>query len=91
MTLDEMIRNYAENHGCTLHNARDAVKGVGALIYVGLLAGLEMPLPSVGTFSVKITKPRVARNPHTGERVEVPEGRKVTFKPTSPLKRALRG
>jgi DNA-binding protein HU-beta len=40
----------------------------------------EVRLVGFGTFKVKNTKARTARNPRTGETVKVPAKKKVSFK-----------
>lgn len=49
----------------------------------------ELDLPGFGKFKVKETKARVARNPRTGEKVNVPAKNKVTFKAAKALKTAV--
>ena len=39
-----------------------------------------------GTFTTKLRDARTARNPQTGETIEVPAKYALTFKPTSTLK-----
>jgi len=46
-------------------------------------------LPSFGTFTVKKTKARKARNPRTGEPVKVKAGKTVRFKASPNLKNAV--
>jgi integration host factor subunit beta len=42
-------------------------------------------IPGFGTFSTKITQPYLARNPGTGESVEVPAKSGIRFKPAKAL------
>lgn len=43
----------------------------------------------LGTFSVKDVPARQGRNPRSGETIQIPEKRKVVFKPAANLKKAL--
>ncbi len=42
-----------------------------------------------GVFSIKVRKPKVGRNPKTGEEVIIPQRKVVHFKPSKLLKKAL--
>lgn len=44
-------------------------------------AGHRVTLRGFGTFEVKTRAPRLNRNPRTGEMVQVPEKRVLTFRP----------
>ena len=55
-----------------------------------IIAGEEVELRGFGSFDVKERKPYKARNPKTGESVEVPQARRVIFRPGQELKSALR-
>lgn len=48
-------------------------------------------LRGFGTFGVKLRKPRLARNPKTGDPVEVGARKSVFFKPGRDLKNSVRG
>lgn len=47
-------------------------------------AGHRVTLRGFGTFEVKTRKARAAKNPRTGELVQVPEKKVLTFKPSKP-------
>lgn len=49
----------------------------------------DVKIHGFGNFVVKSTKERQARNPATGASITVPAGRKVSFKPSSDLKKAV--
>lgn len=46
-------------------------------------------LPTLGTFHVKMRKPKVARNPKTGEPIQVPAQKYVFFKASHKVKESL--
>ena len=49
----------------------------------------KFSLPGFGSFSVRKTKARVARNPRTGEKIKVKAGKTVRFKASPVLKHAV--
>lgn len=51
--------------------------------------GHVYPLPMVGRLSASRSGPRKARNPSTGETIEVPPRNRLQFKPTETAKRYL--
>ena len=52
--------------------------------------GEEVRVAGFGIFRVINRKPRTAHNPVTGEAVEVPERKGISFIPSSDLKRMIR-
>ncbi|QJR22973.1 Integration host factor beta subunit [Brevinematales bacterium NS] len=50
----------------------------------------RIELRGFGTFGVKKRKPRVARNPKTGEEVQVPSRKTPFFKPGKELKSSIK-
>lgn len=55
-----------------------------------LLGSGEITIPSVGKLKVKGTSARVGRNPRTGEKIEIPAGRKAVFVPFREFKDAMK-
>lgn len=51
-----------------------------------LSGGDDVAIPGFGKFKVKTRNARTGRNPQTGEEIEIPEARVVSFKPSSTLK-----
>ncbi len=45
--------------------------------------------PGFGTFTVKVRPARVGRNPRTGEKLDIPASKGVTFKVAPELKKAI--
>jgi integration host factor subunit beta len=56
-----------------------------------LASGGRIELRNFGVFEVRRRKPRKARNPHTGERLAVPERLVVTFKPGRAMEERVGG
>ena len=56
-----------------------------------LIEGNRIEIRGFGALEIKDTKPKpAARNPRTGDTIEVPARRKAKFKPCKILKEALR-
>ena len=51
-----------------------------------LRAGNKIEIRGFGSFRTRQRKPRVGRNPRTGDRVEVPAKKIAVFKPSTELK-----
>ena len=54
-----------------------------------LSEGDHLKLSGFGTFSVKHKKPRIGRNPRSGEEMMISARRVLSFKPSQILKRAV--
>src|SRR4051812_23754063 len=58
-------------------------------IYKQLAAGGRVVLTGVGTFTLRVRKERIARNPATGAQVFLPTHNVIHFKPNKNLKMAV--
>jgi nucleoid DNA-binding protein len=72
--------------GVTLAEAGKIVDVVISGLVSSLMEDKKATLPNFGRFDIKVSKPRKARNPRTGEEVMVPEKRSVKFKAARELK-----
>jgi nucleoid DNA-binding protein len=81
MTKKDMARAIAEETGLPQVQATAIVQRVFDRITETLLSEGRIELRNFGVFEVKQRKPRRARNPRTGEAVDVPAKLVVTFKP----------
>ncbi|WP_298034169.1 HU family DNA-binding protein [uncultured Desulfovibrio sp.] len=91
MNKQELIRIFSEESNRSLAQARDDLNLLGDIMRAELLAGGEAPLPGVGRLVVRQTGARTVRNPQTGERIDVPAGRRIGFAPSGSMKEALKG
>jgi nucleoid DNA-binding protein len=80
VTKKEMAKAIAEETGVLLTQTQEVVQRVFDRITEALVQEGRIELRNFGVFEVKKRKPRRARNPRTGERVEVPARLVVTFK-----------
>jgi DNA-binding protein HU-beta len=53
-------------------------------------SGDKISLAGLGTFRAKSRKARKGRNPKTGETIQIPEGRKISFKPSLSLRKLVK-
>src|SRR5271155_646374 len=81
MTKKDMAKAIAEEMGLTQIQAKEIVQKVFDEITETLLNEGRIELRNFGVFEVKRRKPRKARNPRTGARVDVEAKNVVTFKP----------
>ncbi|MFC4455130.1 HU family DNA-binding protein [Deinococcus sonorensis] len=71
---------------------KDAAAAMGAMLDAvasALKAGQTVGLPGVGTLAVKATSARTGVRPGTSEKIEIPAGKKVSFKVATDLKKNL--
>jgi DNA-binding protein HU-beta/integration host factor subunit beta len=81
VTKKDMAKVIAEEMGLTQIQAQEIVQKVFDGITETLVQEGRVELRNFGVFEVKQRKPRKARNPRTGESVDVPAKLVVTFKP----------
>jgi len=70
-------------------DAKNAVQEALNQIAGALAHGDNVTLVGFGTFKLSARAARVGRNPRTGEAVDVPAGKRVTFKASQKLKDSL--
>jgi nucleoid DNA-binding protein len=80
VTKKDMARAIADETGLTQGQAREVIQRIFDGITKTLLSEGRIELRNFGVFEVRERKPRRARNPRTGEAVDVPGKRVVTFK-----------
>lgn len=88
-TKSDLIEAVASSTGSTKSTTKEIVDATINHIASSLLQGDKIQIAGLGTFAVKDTAARAARNPRTGETVNLPAGRKITFKPAADLKAKL--
>ena len=86
MTKKEMARAIAGETGLTQLQVQGVIQRVFDGITDTLVREGRIELRNFGVFEVRERKPRKARNPRTGEKVEVPAKRVLTFKPGREIK-----
>lgn len=81
MTKKEIVKAIADDIGLTQLKTKEIVQKTFDAIVDTLVTDKRIELRNFGVFEVKKRAARKARNPRTGERVDVAEKYVVTFKP----------
>ena len=80
MTKSEIIGKFSKQFNLPPKHARLVVESFINNMIVNLAAGDKVILRGLGTFSVKVSKARLSRNPQTGVEIFVKSRRSLTFK-----------
>jgi len=90
MTKSVLIEKVSEKvEGLTRNQTEIVVETVFESIKKALMNGEKIEIRGFGNFRLKTRNPRKARNPKTGETVEVPGKKVLYFKVGKALKEAL--
>ncbi len=90
MTKSVLIEKVAEKvEGLTRNQTEIVVETVFESIKRALMQGEKIEIRGFGNFRLKTRNPRKARNPKTGETVEVPGKKVLYFKVGKALKESL--
>ena len=76
--------------GTTKVAAEEAVDTVVSSIVNSMKKGEEVSIAGLGIFKVKARAARTARNPRTGESIQIPAMKVPKFQPAKALKEAVR-
>ena len=90
MTKKEIVKQISERLGLTQLKTKEIVQLTFDAIVETLLEDGRIELRNFGVFEVKRRKARKARNPRTGEKVDVPPKNVVTFKPGKEMEERVR-
>lgn len=90
VTKKEIVKQIAESLGETQLRTKEIVQRTFEAIVDTLLKYGRIELRNFGVFEVKRRKARKARNPRTGDRVDVPPKNVVTFKPGKEMEERVR-
>ncbi len=91
LTKSLLARQVAKGAGLTIAKSNQVVASVLASIQSSLADGEEVRLTGFGSFKVRQTKARTARNPRTRQPIRVAASRRVSFSAGSNLVQAVRG
>ena len=85
----EVVKRVADKAGMTQGDANRAIKSLVRVVQDAMKAGEVISLSGLGSFRTKPRKARLGRNPKTGEIIPVPPGKKISFKPTTTLRKLI--
>ncbi len=86
LTRADLVRSVTEATGTSTTNAQEAVEAVIGTMTDALCNGVRVELRGFGSFEVRRRKPRLGRNPRSGEQYQIPSRKGVYFR-LSPLMR----
>jgi nucleoid DNA-binding protein len=90
VTKKEIVKQISEELELTQLKTKEIVQKTFEAIVDTLLREKRIELRNFGVFEVKRRKARKARNPRTGERVDVEPKNVVTFKPGKEMEEKVR-
>src|SRR5205809_5772528 len=90
VTKKEIVKQISERIGLTQLKTKEIVQLTFDAIVDTLIEDTRIELRNFGVFQVKKRKARKARNPRTGEKVDVPPKNVVTFKPGKEMEERVR-
>lgn len=90
MTKTELIAKMAEKAEVTKKVAEDVLDAFTNTVIEALKEEDKVALSGFGTFEVRNRAARTARNPRTGEAIEIPEQKTPAFKAGKNLKESVK-
>lgn len=91
MTKADLIDEISRLAELTRKDSEVVVETIFDSIVRSLRAGDKIEIRGFGSFRTRQRKPRIGRNPKTGDRVEVPAKKIPFFKPSKELKDLVNG
>src|SRR6476469_9629760 len=90
VTKKEIVKTISEEIGMTQLKTKEIVQKTFNAIVDTLVDERRIELRNFGVFEVKKRAARKARNPRTGQRVDVPQKFVITFKPGKEMEEKVR-
>ena len=91
MKKNEIIKAVSDELDMTIKETAAVVDIFIEYVELALQNGDCVDIPKFGKLSVKQREARMARNPQTGEKIEVPAKKAIKFKASKTLKDAING
>ena len=91
MNKTELISAVAAATELSRKDADKAVNAAVEAIVAALKAGEKVQIVGLGGFEVKERAARAARNPRTGEEIQIDASKSVSFRPGNALKDEING
>ncbi|MCL2390030.1 MAG: HU family DNA-binding protein [Endomicrobia bacterium] len=89
MKKPDVVKLVSDVSGLTQGDSNKVIKALIKVIQDSLKNGEVISLSGLGSFRAKDRKARMGRNPKTSEIIPVPPGKKVSFKPTTTLRKII--
>jgi len=91
MTKADIVETLYEKVGFSKKEAADLVELVFDTIKERLSHGDKIKISGFGNFVIREKKPRMGRNPQTGDTIEISARRVLTFRPSQVLRAEVNG
>lgn len=91
MTQTQMTAYLAEKIGISKRQAKSTLDELNELVTRQVKKEGSLRLAGLGVFRKRKLKPRVGRNPATGEQIKIPAGPRLRFAPAKALKESVLG
>ncbi len=91
MNNNDLAEAIAAAHNLPRSDARKLVDAVVGAIIDAAMRDEEVSLSGFGKFKVKESAAREGRNPATGETIQIPAAKKLSFTPAKAVKDKLNG
>ena len=89
MTKKDLANFLHKRMGLNLKESVRIVDKFFETIVESLAKGDDVKLPKFGSLKIQTRKPRLGRNPSTGERIEISKRKAIVFKPSKILRAKL--
>lgn len=89
LTKAEIVTKVAAAVGLTKIETEAVINGFIVAINDSLKEGNEIEIRGLGSFRIIERQPRLARNPKTGGKVQLPKRRVPQFRPSKDLRKAV--
>jgi DNA-binding protein HU-beta len=89
VTKSELMASLANDTGLKKSDVENVMQSLTNMIYKTLKTELKIKLEGLGVFQLKDRKARIARNPRTGETINVPAKKAVKFRVLKVMKEAV--
>ncbi|MEN3014145.1 MAG: HU family DNA-binding protein [Endomicrobiia bacterium] len=89
MKRKELIERISQNTNQRPSIVQKILREFIKVLAEALKNGEVINISGLGQFKTKLTKPKLGRNPKTGQVVQIPERKKISFRPTDWIRRYI--
>jgi len=89
ITKADLVNKISEAVGLRRIETEAVINGFIVMINQSLREGHEVEIRGLGSFRIIDRKPRLARNPKTGEKIQLPKRRVPQFKPSRDMRKSV--
>jgi DNA-binding protein HU-beta len=89
MNKEALVNSISQDSGLSKADCKRVLESMTLSIGKALQDGKKVTIVGFGSFEISERKPRTARNPRTGESIQVPATKYPKFKAGKPFRNAL--